>query len=390
MFDSFAPTNTFFALAATCIVLAFYFWQKNKKSSGTSNTWGKKSNTPILNSFTVDFTQREQEGELDPVIGRQKEIDRVTQILARRTKNNPILLGPPGVGKTAIVEGLALKIITGDVPEVLQNKRVLSLQVAEILAGTKYRGEFEERARKLVNEIAQSNRDIILFVDEIHTLIEQKGTEGSINFTDILKPSLARGQLQLIGATTLKEYDEFIKPDASLERRFQVVDIKEPNKADTLAILKGVQKNYEEYHNVLFTDAALKAAVDLSEKYIKGRVLPDKAIDVIDEAAAKVKVEQGSTKHALDLLNKAATQVKHDHKHLPTRIEKLQTKLEELKKKEKATQGNAALKNIRKHIVETVKAIEHCESRLSMLRGRPIVDVIHIKEVVRAWTGKKI
>ncbi len=262
--------------------------------------------TRDLDTFAVDLTKMAKEGKLDSVIGRETEIMRVTQVLTRRTKNNVIMAGPPGVGKTAIVEGLAQLIATGDVPDVLKNKRVLSLRVSELLAGTKYRGEFEERVKHVIEEIRASNRTIILFIDEFHTVMQTKGTEGAVGFSDILKPSLARGDLQLIGATTQKEYTELVKPDESMERRFQIILIDEPSVSETIKILQGVKKSYEDYHKVKFTDEAISAAAHLSEEYIKNRRLPDKAIDIIDEAAAMVNVQGGTHHHAAALLHGAA------------------------------------------------------------------------------------
>ena len=260
-----------------------------------------------LAGFAVDITEQAQKQGFDPVVGREDEIKRVTQILTRRTKNNVILAGPPGVGKTAIVEGLALKIVKGDVPDVLANKHILSLRVTELIAGTKYRGEFEERVKKVVDEIRNSNRSIILFVDEIHTIMQTKGSEGSVNLSDILKPALARGDLQLIGATTQEEYEQYIAPEGAWARRFQIVLIDEPTVNEAIDILKGIRKNYEDYHGVTFTDEAIEAAVRYSHEYIKGRRLPDKAIDIIDEAGAMVNVEEGKGhhKHAAGLLHEA-------------------------------------------------------------------------------------
>lgn len=254
---------------------------------GTSSAGG---GTPQLNTYTVDFTQMAKDGKIDLVVGRHDEILRLAQVLSRRGKNNAMLVGPPGVGKTAIVEALAQRIASGEVPETLKGKRVLALDVATLLSGTKYRGEFEERAKKLVKEIEGSNRSIILFIDEVHSVIQSQGTEGSINFSDILKPALARGDLQMVGATTSREYDLYIKTDPALERRFQPIEVDQPNQDQALTILQGVKQKYIDYHKVEFTDAALEAAVKLTHQQIHNRTLPDKAIDAIDEAASMVRV----------------------------------------------------------------------------------------------------
>src|SRR3989338_6146900 len=250
----------------------------------------KSGSTPHLDSYATDFTRLAQLGQIDPVIGRHDEIIRLAQVLARREKNNALLIGPPGVGKTAIVEALAQRIISGEIPETLQNKRVLALDISGLMSGTKYRGEFEQRAKRLVKEIENSHRSIILFIDEIHSIIQSQGTEGAINFSDILKPALARGDLQMIGATTWMEYEKYIKTDPALERRFQLVMVDEPNEAATLQILQGVKDKYREYHKVEFTDGALEAAVKLSNELVRSRTQPDKAIDAIDEDASMVKV----------------------------------------------------------------------------------------------------
>lgn len=290
------------------VTFYIFFKKKGDGASMSSFSFGKKGLTPTLEMYAVDLTDLARTGKIDPVIGREEEILRLTRILTRRTKNNVILAGPPGVGKTAIVEGLAVGIVTGDVPDVLKNKRVLSLRVSELLAGTKYRGEFEQRVKMIVEEIRRSNRTIVLFIDELHTVMQTKGTEGAVNFSDILKPALARGDLQLIGATTQKEYDEFIKPDETIDRRFQVVLVDEPNVEETIKILQGVKAKYEDYHHVKFSDEAIKAAARLSHEYIKGRRLPDKAIDAIDEAAAMVNV--GTHSHAVALLHGAGGKAK--------------------------------------------------------------------------------
>ena len=230
-----------------------------------------------------------REGKLDPVIGRQQEIGRVIQILSRRTKNNPCLIGEPGVGKTAIAEGLASQIVTGNVPETIREKRVVTLDLSGMVAGSKYRGEFEERIKGIINEV-RNDGQVLLFIDEIHTIIGAGGAEGAMDASNILKPSLARGEIQIIGATTVDEYRKHIEKDAALERRFQPVMIEEPTEEESIAILKGLRKAYEEHHHVQITDSALQAAVKLSTRYINDRFLPDKAIDLIDEAASKVRL----------------------------------------------------------------------------------------------------
>ena len=243
-----------------------------------------------LTDFATDLNESAKQGKIDPVIGRDTEIQRVIQILSRRTKNNPVLIGEPGVGKTAIAEGLAQRIVTGNVPEILRNKRIISLSIGSMLAGAKYRGEFEERLKKAIDEVQQHD-DMIIFIDEIHTLVGAGATEGAMDAANILKPALARGEFQVIGATTLDEYKKHIEKDAALERRFQPVQVGEPNEEDALEILKGLRDRYEAFHKAKITDEALKAAVTLSSRYITDRFLPDKAIDVVDEAASKVRMK---------------------------------------------------------------------------------------------------
>ena len=250
----------------------------------------KGSNTPNLNQYGRDLTEMAKEGKLDPIIGREKEIERVIQILSRRTKNNPALIGDPGVGKTAIAEGLAQKIIEGNIPEILKGKRVVTLDLSSMVAGSKYRGEFEERLKNVMNEIRES-KNVILFLDEMHTIIGAGGAEGAIDASNILKPALARGEIQAIGATTLDEYRKHVEKDAALERRFQPVMVGEPTKEEALLILEGLRDKYEAHHKVKITDEAIKAAVELSDRYIADRFLPDKAIDLVDEAASKVRIK---------------------------------------------------------------------------------------------------
>lgn len=254
-----------------------------------SNKNKKKSPTATLDQYSRDLTKLATEGKLDPVIGREHEIQRVIQISSRRTKNNPCLVGEPGVGKTAIVEGLALQIAEGNVPDTIKNKRVVTLDLSGMVAGSKYRGEFEERIKKIINEVRNAG-NVILFIDELHTIIGAGGAEGAIDASNILKPSLARGEVQIIGATTINEYRKYIEKDAALERRFQPVNVEEPSEDEAIEILKGLRKAYETHHNVTITDEALTAAVKLSERYINDRFLPDKAIDLIDEAASKTRL----------------------------------------------------------------------------------------------------
>lgn len=251
-----------------------------------------------MGDFAIDLNEKAKQGKIDPVIGRQTEINRVIQILSRRNKNNPVLIGEPGVGKTAIAEGLAQRIVSHDVPEILKDCHVISLNMSSVVAGTKYRGEFEERLKKVIDEV-KKHKDWILFVDELHTLVGAGSTEGSMDAANIMKPALARGELRCIGATTLKEYKKYIEKDAALERRFQPVKVGEPTPEDTLKILKGLRDRYEAFHKAKITDEAMKAAVELSGRYITDRFQPDKAIDVIDEAAAKVRMEASSTPDAL-------------------------------------------------------------------------------------------
>ncbi len=263
---------------------------KNEYSSGKgTKAKGKTSATPTLDQYSRDLTEYAREGKLDPVIGRENEIQRVVQILSRRTKNNPCLVGEPGVGKTAIAEGLALKIVEGNIPDTIKEKRVVTLDLSGMVAGSKYRGEFEERIKKVISEVI-SDGSVLLFIDEIHTIIGAGGAEGAIDASNILKPSLARGELQIIGATTREEYRKYIEKDAALERRFQPVVVDEPSEEEAILILYGLRDKYEAHHQVRITDSALEAAVKLSSRYINDRYLPDKAIDLMDEAASKVRL----------------------------------------------------------------------------------------------------
>ncbi|MEO6596238.1 MAG: ATP-dependent Clp protease ATP-binding subunit, partial [Planctomycetota bacterium] len=259
-------------------------------SGGSQPTGTGKSKTPALDSFGRDLTELAREGKLDPVIGRDNEIERVIQILSRRTKNNPVLLGEAGVGKTAIVEGLAQRVVKGTVPELLRRKRLVVLDLAMMVAGTKYRGQFEERIKAVMTEVRRA-KDVMLFIDELHTLVGAGGAEGAIDASNVLKPALARGEIQCIGATTLDEYRKYIEKDHALERRFQSVVVEPPSPEHALLILKGLRGRYAEHHHVTYTDEALAKAVELSQRYITSRCLPDKAIDVIDEAGARIRLK---------------------------------------------------------------------------------------------------
>ncbi len=276
-------------IAAFFVAVLFFIWRKKSSVTGSIANFTKA--TPTLAQYARDLNHEALEGKLDPVIGREEEIERVIQVLCRRTKNNPVLVGKAGVGKTAIAEGLAQAIVKKKVPKILLNKRVLALDLANLIAGTKYRGEFEQRLKRITDEITAAKRSIILFIDEIHTLAEAGGAEGSIDADDILKPALARGDLQVIGATTAKEYKEFIKKDVTLDRRLHPVLIDEPTKKETIEILKGIKRKYEQYHKVNITEEAILAAVHLASQHIKDKSFPDKAIDLMDEAASKVSIE---------------------------------------------------------------------------------------------------
>ena len=290
-----------------------------------------------LEKYTVDFTALARQGKIDPVIGRDEEIRRVMQILSRRTKNNPVLVGEPGTGKTAIVEGLARKIIENDVPDTLRNKRLLSLDMGSLIAGAKYRGEFEDRLKAVLKEIEQSDGGIILFIDELHTIVGAGAQEGSSDAGNLLKPALARGSLRTIGATTLREYRKYVEKDAALERRFQPVQVEEPTAEDALSILRGIKEKYEAHHGVRITDNALVAAVTLSKRYIPDRFLPDKAIDLMDEAASVLKIEIDSKPTELDQLQRKIRQLEIEREAL---------------KKEKAPESQARLKDIEKQLSE--------------------------------------
>lgn len=291
-----------------------------------------------LETYCINVTQKARDGKLDPVIGRNEEIRRVMQILARRSKNNPVLLGDPGVGKTAIVEGLAIRIVTGDVPSTLKDKELLSLDIASLVAGSAYRGEFEDRLKKLLKAVSEANGRYILFMDELHTLVGAGAVGGSMDAANILKPALARGELHAIGATTVREYRQYIEKDAALERRFQPVYLNEPTQEDALAILRGIKEKYEIHHGIRITDDALIAAVSLSIRYIADRFLPDKAIDLVDEAASSLKIDTESMPIALDEINRKVTQLEIEKASLKReknteRMKELEKELSYLKEK---------------------------------------------------------
>ena len=331
----------------------------------------RKDNSSLgeLTDFSTDLNEWAKQGKIDPVIGRDKEIARVIQILSRRTKNNPVLIGEPGVGKTAIAEGLAQRIVNGNVPEILRNKRIISLSISSMLAGAKYRGEFEERLKKAIDEV-QKHDDMIIFIDEIHTLVGAGATEGAMDAANILKPALARGEFQVIGATTLDEYKKHIEKDAALERRFQPVLVGEPSEEDALEILKGLRDRYEAFHKAKITDEALEAAVSLSSRYITDRFLPDKAIDVVDEAASKVRMKVFSAAPDVKALETQLADVKKEKEAAVTAQEF-----------EKAAEMRDEEKRIEKEINDKKKAAkENSDAKL-------VVTDEDIASVVAQWTG---
>ncbi|OCA81049.1 ATP-dependent Clp protease ATP-binding subunit ClpC [Bacillus sp. FJAT-27225] len=342
----------------------------SNESGGHPGGTSVSANTPTLDSLARDLTVIAREGSLDPVIGRSKEIQRVIEVLSRRTKNNPVLIGEPGVGKTAIAEGLAQQIVNNEVPEILRDKRVMTLDMGTVVAGTKYRGEFEDRLKKVMDEIRQAG-NIILFIDELHTLIGAGGAEGAIDASNILKPSLARGELQCIGATTLDEYRKYIEKDAALERRFQPIRVDEPTAEESVQILQGLRDRYEAHHRVTITDEAIEAAVKLSDRYISDRFLPDKAIDLIDEAGSKVRLRSYTT---------------------PPNLKELEMKLEEVRKEkdaavqsqefEKAASLRDSEQRLREQLEETKKSWKEQQGK-----ENSEVTVDDIAHVVASWTG---
>ena len=338
--------------------------------SRSGRTRGSYNQTPTLNQFGEDLTKKAEEGKLDPIIGRKEEIERVIQILSRRTKNNPCLIGEPGVGKTAAVEGLAQKIVAGDVPEILKNKRVVTLDISGMVAGAKYRGDFEERIKKALNEVKKAG-DIILFIDEIHTIVGAGAAEGAIDAANILKPLLARGEIQLVGATTLNEYRKFIEKDAALERRFSPVTVNEPSEKDTVQILKGIRDKYEAHHNVKITDEAIEAAVKLSVRYVNDRFLPDKAIDLIDEAASKARLKTYTEPENLRKLQEEIETIKNEKEELV--LNQNFEKAAELRDKEKTLK----------------EKFEKEQNKWKNKNTKSIVNITeeNIAEVIASWTG---
>lgn len=342
----------------------------SNESGGHQGGASANANTPTLDGLARDLTAIAREGSLDPVIGRSKEIQRVIEVLSRRTKNNPVLIGEPGVGKTAIAEGLAQQIINNEVPETLRDKRVMTLDMGTVVAGTKYRGEFEDRLKKVMDEIRQAG-NIILFIDELHTLIGAGGAEGAIDASNILKPSLARGELQCIGATTLDEYRKYIEKDAALERRFQPITVDEPTSDESVQILKGLRDRYEAHHRVTISDQAIEAAVKFSDRYISDRFLPDKAIDLIDEAGSKVRLRSYTT---------------------PPNLKELEVKLEDVRKEkdaavqsqefEKAASLRDTEQRLREQLEETKKTWKEKQGK-----ENSEVTVEDIAHVVASWTG---
>ncbi len=343
---------------------------KNEYSSGKgAKAKGKSSATPTLDQYSRDLTEYAREGKLDPVIGREEEIQRVVQILSRRTKNNPCLVGEPGVGKTAIAEGLALKIVEGNIPETIKEKRVVTLDLSGMVAGSKYRGEFEERIKKVISEVI-GDGNVLLFIDEIHTIIGAGGAEGAIDASNILKPSLARGELQIIGATTREEYRKYIEKDAALERRFQPVVVDEPSEEEAVKILYGLRDKYEAHHQVRITDSALEAAVKLSSRYINDRYLPDKAIDLMDEAASKVRLSTYTSSPEIKNLEQEIKRLEEE-KEKAIKAEAYE-KAGEIKKQQEAAQEQLEKQKL--------------QDEKHRLEKQLVVSDNEIAEIVASWT----
>jgi len=385
-----------------------------------------------LNKFAINLNERARSGKLDPVIGRDEEIRRVLQILSRRTKNNPILIGEPGTGKTAIAEGLAHRIVRGDVPENLKSKQLFSLDMGALIAGAKYKGEFEERLKSVINEVIKSEGEIILFIDEIHTLVGAGGGEGAMDAANILKPALARGELRAIGATTLNEYQKYFEKDKALERRFQIVQVNEPDEASTISILRGLKERYENHHKVRIMDEAIIAAVELSSRYITDRFLPDKAIDLMDEAAAKLRLEVDSVPEELDKIERSTMQLEIEREAIkrennPAKLNQLNQEIANLKEESskikakwtsekelinKIQQGKIDLENLNFEadkaeregdygkvaeirygkLKETQANIDSTKEKLHQMQGdnpmiKEEVDAQDIADIVSRWTG---
>lgn len=335
----------------------------------SANTSSAEDSYDALNRFAQDLTERAREGKLDPVIGRDEEIRRTVQVLSRRTKNNPVLIGEPGVGKTAIAEGLALRIANGDVPDSLKTKRIMSLDMGALVAGAKYRGEFEERLKGVLQEVAHGEGDVILFIDEMHTLVGAGKTEGAMDASNLLKPALARGELHCIGATTLNEYRKHVEKDAALERRFQPVMVLEPTVEDTISILRGLKEKYEVHHGVRITDNALVSAATLSNRYITDRFLPDKAIDLMDEAASRLRMETESKPEEIDELDRRIIQLKIEREAL---------------KKEKDEGSKARLKDLEKELADLEQSAAELTARWQSERERIAGEKTSIEALDRA------